>query len=61
MEDLLDSMVCNSPRGRNDLENEFSNGSCPSGMRPYRRWCFSKMGCRPAQGFQLAEDRFPAL
>ena len=27
MEDLLESMACISPRGRDDFENEFSNVS----------------------------------
>ena len=36
MEDLLESMVGISPTGRNKLENKFSNGSRPFGLRPYR-------------------------
>lgn len=60
-EDLLESMACFSPRGRNDLENKFSNVSCPFGLRPYRKWYFSKMSPSLPQGFQLAQDGFPAL
>lgn len=36
MEDLLESMACISPRGRDDLENEFSNVSYSFRLRPYR-------------------------
>ena len=60
-EDLLESMAHLSPRGRDDLGNEFSNVSYSFGLRPYRMWYFLKMSPNPPQGFQLAVDGFLAL